>query len=126
MILQTQLAAAATFPGSGFKDLPADASFLDRLLYGLEITAIGIAVVFLVLIILWVLLIAFKYIAKTDKKQKTVAPKEEKADLTTVKNDFPPAEDEEEKIVVLATAAIAASRSSKDAAFKVIYVKKLQ
>ncbi len=45
----------SVFPGSGFENIPKDATLMDRLAYGGKVALIGMATVFLVLIIIWAL-----------------------------------------------------------------------
>ncbi len=105
---------------SGFENLAEDASFVDRLLYGLRVCAIGMLVVFAVLIFLCGILYLFKLYYKLTQKKKSPAPAVQPAAAAT-----PAAEDDEELTVAVATAAIAAARNDSDAAFKVVSIRKI-
>lgn len=131
MTLQTLLNEADVFSKSGYSMMPENASLADRLLYGLKVAVIGIAVVFIVLILLWFILAVFRKISERSIKEGSgKAPEENQVVSPQAAGVAPTAsatdEPDEETVVILATAAIAAMRNSKDAAFKVISVKKLQ
>ncbi|MDD4124315.1 MAG: OadG family protein [Eubacteriales bacterium] len=95
---------------------------LDRLLYGLKICAIGMTVVFLVLFILFIVLYCFKLYYNAGQK-KISSAKDIPVDNVPVSSAAP---DDEETVAILATAAISASRNDKEAAFKVISIKKIK
>ena len=111
------------FAKSNYPKLPENASFGERVSYGLKVVGIGMGIVFLVLIILMAVLYVFKLVA-------TSKTKKEKQDAVKAPEDPGQAaigtgENEEETIVAIATAAIAASRGESDCAFRVISVTKL-
>ena len=101
-------------------------SLSDRVAFGLEVTLIGMGVVFGVLLLLIGVLQVFKLFAK--KKPKPVETKEAvsaPAPVVAVPVTAPTPASEEETIVAIATAAIAASRGESEAAFKVLSIKKI-
>ncbi len=132
MFIETFLDSANNFPGSGFENLAKDASFMDRLVYGLKICGIGMIVVFLVLVFLWFILYCSKFLNNKNAKKETL-PGDEAAPATVSAVTAVPGTStvsaadsiDEQTVVVVATAAITASRNAKDAAFKVISVKKI-
>ncbi len=104
-----------------------DASTLgERATVGLQVTLIGMGVVFGVLLILLAILQLFKVIfnkAPAEKKVDapapvTTAPAPAVAPVTNTSS-------EEEKIVAIATAAIAASRGESECNFNIISIKKI-
>lgn len=109
---------------SGFANLDPDAPIGDRLMYGLEVALIGMAVVFLVLILIMAILYVFKLFATAGTKKPAEAPKAAPAPAPAA--PVAPAADDEQLIVAIATAAIAAERGESECAFKVISVTKLQ
>ena len=110
------------FAKSNYPKLPENASFSERVVYGLKVVGIGMGIVFLVLIILMAVLYVFKLVAASKAKKAAApavkAPEKPEPALGTGEN-------EEETIVAIATAAIAASRGESDCAFRVISVTKL-
>ncbi len=105
---------------SGFEQLAENATFSERLLYGLKVCLIGMLIVFAVLAILCGVLYLFKlyYMLSQKKKAPAAAPAEKPAPAGDAPND-------EELTVAVATAAIAAARNESDAAFKVISITKI-
>ncbi|MDL2287712.1 OadG family protein, partial [Eubacteriales bacterium OttesenSCG-928-G02] len=89
----------------------------------LKVTVIGLAVVFLVLILLWIILAVFQLIFKNIANKK-----QQEAKITTpvVTSAAPNADNSEEELVAIATAAIAAARGESDCAFSVISITKIQ
>ncbi len=111
------------FAKSNYPKLPENATFGERVVYGLKVVGIGMGIVFLVLIILMAVLYVFKLVAAS-KAKKAANPA-----IKAPENPQPAAigtgENEEETIVAIATAAIAACRGESDCAFRVISVTKL-
>lgn len=80
---------------------------IDSLSVGLQVTGIGLIIVFAVLIILMVVLVAMRYIfAPKTKKEEALAVKTQEVKTETVS---PGAEPEDEELIAVLTAAIAAS-----------------
>ncbi len=107
---------------SGYPMLPENATMSERLMYGLQVAGIGMAVVFLVLIIIMAILYVFKLVATTSGKKSSAAPVAKAAPAVTTAS----ASDDEATVVAIATAAIAAARGSSNCAFKVISITKIQ
>lgn len=118
--------AVETF-SSGMENLASDAPMSERLLYGLEIAAIGMIVVFLILMILWAVL---KIFGAVFGSKRAAAPKAEQtaASAPAAAAAPKPASSglDEEKLVAVATAAIAAMRGEEKCAFKVISITKIK
>lgn len=121
-IISALSTAANTFPISGFENLSKDASFVERLLYGLKFAAIGILTVFLILTLLMAVLYVFKLVFYRKPKAGTKAAPVNSPSAQPA----PSAANDEATLVAIATAAIAASRSESDCAFKVISVTKIK
>jgi len=115
----------ATFPKSGIENLANDASFGDKLSYALKYAAIGLATVFLVLVIIMAVLYLFKLFSVIGSKKKAKTPSAEPA-VAATKSEPTATTGGEEEIVAVATAAIAASRGESDCAFNVISINKIQ
>jgi sodium pump decarboxylase gamma subunit len=109
-----------SFAKSGFEDLAKDASFTDRLLYGLRVCAIGMLIVFAVLLILCGVLYLFKLYYMMTQKKKSPDPVARSAAAAEVA-----VADDEELTVAIATAAIAAARNDSDAAFRIVSIRKI-
>lgn len=113
------------FPGSGLANLAQDASFGERLGYGLKYAAVGMITVFMVLIIIMAVLYIFKFVSVIVSKKKasasTAAPAVNSQSQTAASSA-----DSEEELVAVATAAIAAYRGESDCAFNVISITKIQ
>ena len=130
--LSSAVAAAdssqAEFFDSRMKNLSENASLSERLLYGLEIAAIGMIVVFLILLIIWAVLYLFSlFFRKKADTPDTPQPAVEEAEAKPV-SDRKSADSltDEETAVAVATAAIAASRGEEKCAFNVISITKIQ
>ena len=119
------LSTAGKFPMSGVENLASDASFTDRLLYGLKFAAIGIVVVFLILLILWAVLFVFNLVYKV-RKGKADEKVEETAAPVNSSTASENGELDEQTVAAIATAAIAAARGESDCAFDVISITKVQ
>ncbi len=101
----------------------------ERAVVGLQVVAIGMGVVFGVLVLLIAILQLFKLFAKKNTKPDIVtnapvatatpAPTSAPVSVSAV-----PAS-EEEALVAIATAAIAAARGESECAFNVISIKKI-
>ena len=114
------------FAKSNYPKLPENASFSERVVYGLKVVGIGMGIVFLVLIILMAVLYVFKLVAKSKSKSKEKKAQPENGNVPLPQNAAPDGSgNEEELVVAIATAAIAASRGESDCAFRVISVTKL-
>ncbi len=107
------------FTKSGFENLAEDATFTDRLLYGLRVCAIGMLIVFAVLLILCGVLYLFKLYYKLSQKKKAQPVVQPAAPAANT------GADDEELTVAIATAAIAAARNDSDAAFRIVSIKKI-
>lgn len=93
-------------------------SLLDKLLYGGEILLIGLGTVFAVLILLWITLVAFKYVFKNFSGSKTG---EETAPEAVVQQAIVTSQQNEEIVAAIAAAiAMAESESSSGLKFKVV------
>ena len=110
------------------EDISEGSSLAERANVGVQVVAIGMGVVFGVLILLIGILQLFKLFAlkksvttevKAPMAAHAPAPAPAAAPVTAA-----PAS-EEEAIVAIATAAIAASRGESDCAFKVLSIKKI-
>ncbi len=117
----TKLALTASASGYG-SHLNESSSFAERATFGLEVVAIGMAVVFGVLLLLIGILQIFKLFgAKPQNKKESEASK-----VASPANAPAPtavsASSEEEKIVAIATAAIAASRGKSNVDFQVLSI----
>lgn len=88
---------------------------------GINITITAIVVVFLVLIGLQIVLIAFNYLFKEDERIKD---KQMTAEIKRKKEEFE--EDEETKQVALLMALILASDNQQDKHYKVISIKRIK
>ena len=104
----------------------------DRAMVGLQVVAIGIGVVFAVLILLIGILQLFKLFAvkQTDesaKSESVVAPVSAPAvaPIAPAVSSSAQPTSEEELVVAIATAAIAAARGESECAFNVISIKKI-
>lgn len=109
---------------SGFANISPDAPIGERLMYGFQVAGIGMAVVFLVLVLIMAILYVFKLFATSGAKKPAEAPKAAPAPAPAA--PVAPATDDEQLIVAIATAAIAAERSESACAFKVLSITKLQ
>lgn len=105
--------------GSGYANMPEDASLGERFSYGIKVVGIGMSVVFMVLLILMAILYIFKLVAVSKKPAKPEPAVKPAAPAAK-------AEDDEETVVAIATAAIAASRGESDCGFKVLSITKIQ
>lgn len=106
--------------GSGYPNLAENASFAEKLVYGLKVCLIGMLIVFAVLAILCAVLYCFKIYYKLSQKKKQSA-----AEIAQPAVSAPGAADDEELTVAIATAAIAAMRNESDAAFRIISIQKI-
>lgn len=107
------------FTKSGFENLAENATFTDRLLYGLRVCAIGMLIVFAVLLILCGVLYLFKLYYKLSQKKKAQPAVQPAAPAANT------GADDEELTVAMATAAIAAARNDSDAAFRIVSIRKI-
>ena len=118
----TKLALTASASGYG-SHLNESSSFAERATFGLEVVAIGMAVVFGVLLLLIGILQIFKLFgAKPANKVKSEEPKAAPAANAPVPTAVAAPSSEEEKIVAIATAAIAASCGKSDVDFQVLSI----
>ena len=106
---------------SGYPTLDPDAPIGEKFMYGLQVAGIGMAVVFLVLILIMAILYVFKLFATSGAKKPVEAPKAAPAAAPAA-----PVANDEQLIAAIATAAIAAERGESECAFKVISITKLQ
>ena len=95
------------------------ASFLDRLAHGGKVTLFGMATVFSILLILYVVLTIMKVVFT--KKEAQVSTKETKPPvaITPIKEKVELKQDESELVAVI-TAAIAASTGKPASSFRVV------
>ncbi len=100
-------------------------SLADRAAFGLEVTLIGMGVVFGVLLLLIGVLQVFKLFSKKQPKPAETKEAVSAPAPVAVPVTAPAPASEEEAIVAIATAAIAASRGESDCAFKVLSIKKI-
>ncbi len=109
------------------ENITENSSMGERATVGIQVVAIGMGVVFGVLIILIGILQLFKLFGKEKPVQSTEnksAPAPVAASAPVAPVCAAPAS-EEETIVAVATAAIAASRGESDCAFNIISIKKI-
>ncbi len=109
---------------SGIRKIGEDAGLGERIMAGLETAAIGIAIVFFILIILMAVLYVFKLIFARKSKEAQVA------DIASAKPapGVPVAETSDrtsKKLIAAVTAAIAASRGDSNVDFDVLSIKKI-
>ena len=105
-----------------------NSTFGERALTGLQVTLIGMGVVFGVLILLMAILYIFKFFALRSGKSSKVKPAEAEPAAKTVTQPAQASVQDasgEEAVVAAATAAIAAHRGESDCAFNVISIKKI-
>lgn len=91
----------------------------EKLWFGLQVTAIGMLMVFAVLILLWgIISLMAKVFGSVSKKE---APKAAPAPVVAATSEA-----NESEVVAVATAAIAASRGESNCAFKVVSIQKIE
>ena len=105
-------------------------SLADRAAFGLEVTLIGMGVVFGVLLLLICILQVFKIFAKVQSKPVEVATNTPSTAPVAAAVPAPAVvssanASEEAEMVAIATAAIAAARGESDCAFNIISIKKI-
>ncbi|MBQ7646699.1 MAG: OadG family protein [Clostridia bacterium] len=115
----SEATAKATEKAANFEVLSGSEPFGERLLYGLRVAAIGMLVVFLVLIILWTIVTALGKIFGKQRKNPEVAKKP--ADAPEAVSDLSNAS-EEETVVAVAAAAIAAYEDKAEIDFDIVSV----
>ncbi len=113
-----------TFSKSGVENLAQDATFTEKLLYGLKYAAVGILTVFMVLVIIMAVLYLFKLFSRGEKKPSVQASKPAVKSAPAVNANAAVADKDEEELA--ATAAIAAYLGKSDCAFKIISVTKIK
>ncbi len=103
------------------KDPTVNMTMGEKLVYGLTTAGVGMAMVFLVLIILWGI-ISFipKLLPEVKASPSAVSAKAAAAPAS------PAASSDEEELVAVCTAAIAAARGASDCAFKVISITEIK
>ena len=105
-----------------FSVVAGDADFGVRLMHGLKVAAIGLLVVFLVLVILWAIItIMGKILGKPRKNPEAVKQPASPA----VANDLAAAS-EEETVVAIAVAAIAAYEGKSSVDFDIVSVTPIE
>ncbi|MCL1859740.1 MAG: OadG family protein [Oscillospiraceae bacterium] len=114
-------------------ELPSDPSFLDRLLFGGKVALIGMAIVFAVLILLWIILELFGYISnkiinKSDKSKKSDVIVGDGVPDVPIKieqneNEIIEAEENEEELIAVITAAVASVLDKPVSGFRVVSFK---
>lgn len=105
--------------GDGLSENP---TLGERTVVGLQVVAIGMGVVFGVLIVLIGILQLFKLFSGETKKKKAEPQKVENVTAPVTTAQAPVNASEEAKIVAIATAAIAASRGQSEVNFNVISI----
>lgn len=91
----------------------------EKLLFGLQVAAIGLLMVFAVLILLWAIIaLMAKIFGSVSKKAE---PKAAPAPVVVSSSEA-----DESEVVAVATAAIAASRGESNCAFKVVSIQKIE
>ena len=91
----------------------------EKLWFGLQVAAIGMLMVFAVLILLWAIIaLMAKIFGSVSKKEE---PKTVSAPVVASASEA-----DESEIVAVATAAIAASRGESNCAFKVVSIQKIE
>ena len=107
--------------------LPENPSFLDRLIFGGKVALIGMAIVFAVLILLWVILELFGYISKkiTNKSKKTdeTFVGDGVPGVPHVSNENAEFEETKEELIAVITAAVAMSMQKPVSGFRVVFFK---
>lgn len=127
---------ADTFPISGFENLVPDATFLEKLKYGLKICGIGMLVVFLVLLTLNLILHLFKLFNKRGEKTPSTDAVTPDVKMPTVGEvrvgDVIPAVSGNEAaggsnvLAAVIGSAIAAHKGEKDISFNIVSIKELK
>lgn len=101
-----------------------NASLVDKLVFGLETTGLGMGIVFAVLVILWGAIALVSKIVGGESAPKA-APAQTAQPAQPVQQPQTAAADESE-FVAVCTAAIAASRGETDCAFNVISITEIK
>lgn len=127
---------ADTFPISGFENIASDATFLEKLKYGLKICGIGMLVVFIVLIALNLILYLFKFFSQRGKKTPgtdAVTPDVKMPTVGEVRvGDVIPAVSGNEVaggsnvLAAVIGSAIAAHKGKKEISFNIVSIKELK
>ncbi len=117
----------AVFP-SGFENLPENATLLERLAYGGKVALIGMATVFLVLVIIWVLCALLGKIfggaGKSSKPEDQPIKAPENRQSEPVSANVPAAPSVDNTMVaVVASAAIAAYRGEDTVNFNITSIR---
>lgn len=115
--------------GQAFATFDETTTLGEKALVGLQVVAIGMGVVFGVLILLIGILQIFKLFAvkkpKEAPQQAAPAPAAAPAPVTAPPVTVSANASDEAQIVAIATAAIAAARGESECAFNVISIKKI-
>ncbi len=117
----------SVFP-SGYENLPEDANLIERLAYGGKITLIGMATVFLVLILIWALCALmgkiFGGVGKNTKKEQKPSNSDVPQPSSTITEGAPAVSSVDYSTVsVVASAAIAAYRGEDTVNFNISSIK---
>lgn len=102
------------------ENLTEQSTFGERMTVGFQVVAIGMGVVFGVLILLIGILQLFKLFSGNKKPAQNKVEEKTVASAPVVSNNVV-ANDEEQKIVAIATSAIAAARGKSEVDFNVLY-----
>ena len=114
---------------SGYEKLPADASFMERLAYGGKVALIGMATVFLVLVIIWALCTVMGKVMGFSSKKKDNDPedrpiaREDKKPVVTQTASAPVSSVDYTTVAVVASAAIAAYRGEDTVNFNISSIR---
>jgi sodium pump decarboxylase gamma subunit len=98
--------------------MPADPSFADRLWFGASVMLVGMAIVFSVLILLWVILELFGLVGKIFGKKASAEPQ------ITPEAPAPENADDEKETVAAITAALSVVLEKPVSGFRVVSFKK--
>lgn len=102
------------------ENLTENSTYGERAVVGLQVVAVGMGVVFGVLVLLIGILQLFKLFSGQNKPSK-VKPEEKTAtSAPAASNSVNAAQDEEQKMVAIATSAIAAMRGKNEVDFRVL------
>ncbi|MBE6649432.1 MAG: hypothetical protein E7614_07945 [Ruminococcaceae bacterium] len=124
----TETSYMDVFP-SGFENLPENATLMERLAYGGKITLIGMATVFLVLIIIWALCAVlgkvFGNVGKNEKKSEAEKPEEKPVAPQSVAQPAVQTASAVDytTVAVVASAAIAAYRGEDTVNFNISSIR---
>lgn len=111
---------------SGYKVLPEDATFSERLMSGLETAAVGIGIVFAILVILMIVLYLFKLVFAGKSYQQVIDVQTKKINTNHPAEQTFDADIVSDKAVAALSSAIAAYRGDSDLNFDIVSIKKIK